>query len=153
MLQVLVWAACAAALVPAFASAAADPLTALQTEVSKLGADVDAAHAAVAADVASIISDVQTAQGTDSQGARSTAKADLRKLLADIRSARSIVRSDRHALPLDAKVAYESKADVTLLRSLLADARTQMEQFRADVTSALRQVAQTLRGLRLGPQK
>jgi len=110
-----------AAVVPAAAVAAGDPLSQAQADLAKLTSDAATAGTAVSADAKN---------------------SDLAQLKRDTRAGRATLKADWKLLLVDAGAARKAGADKAQLRSLLQAARTQVKGFRSVVRSAFRQARQ-----------
>jgi hypothetical protein len=111
-----------AAVIPAAASAAGDPLGQAKADLAKLTTDAATAGSAVSAD----------AKGSD-----------LAQLKRDAKAGQATLESDWKLLLVDVTAARKAGADKAQLRSLLQAARTQVKAFRSVVRSAFRQARQT----------
>jgi hypothetical protein len=128
-MRVVVTIGCAlAAVVPAAATAAGDPLAQAKADLTKLTSDVSAAEATIAAD----------AKGSD-----------LAQLKRDAKAGSTTLKADWKVLLVDVAAARKAGADKAQLKSLLQAARTQVKGFRSAVRSAFaeaRQAAKRIKG-------
>jgi hypothetical protein len=128
-----------AAIVPV-AAFAADPLAAINADITQLQTDVQAKHDAVLADAQKLQTDAQSLVGSDKATAKAMIQADVLKLTGDWRSLLSVCVTDRAKLRSDIDAAKTAGADKGQIRTLVRVANLQIRasnlEMRAGVLKA-----------------
>jgi hypothetical protein len=137
----------AAVAAPSQASKATD-LSAVQSDIAKLVADVNAKHDLVVADAAKVVRDAKALQSSDKQVTTATLKADLLKLESDWHELLKASEADRQQLRKDAVAAYQDPAQRDQLRQILTQAAQQLNAVNQSLRDAVQQASEAVQSLR-----
>ena len=139
----------AAAVIVPVAAFAADPLSAIKTDITQLQTDVQTKHDAVLADAQTLQNDAQTLVGTDKATAKAKIKIDMFKLTGDWRSLLSVCLADRMQLHADIAAAHAAGIGRNQIRPLVREANLQIRASNLEMRAGVLKARAAVLALRL----
>jgi len=127
--------------VAASGSAAGDPSAAVTADLTKLQADITAAHSILVGDLGKVASDA-------GNGDRTALLTDIHTFVSDRQSAAGTIRGDLLQLRTDVRAARDAKVDPAGLKALAQSVRALARSDRGDVRQALESARDAVKALR-----